>query len=37
MLGCFQLAMIGLVVFINGKTTTDVVDENQQMTGIKGS
>jgi hypothetical protein len=37
MLGCLQLAMIGLVVFINGKTTTEIVDENGQMTGLNGS
>jgi PAT family beta-lactamase induction signal transducer AmpG len=32
MLGGFQLAMIGLVVFINGKRTTEVVEDNQQIT-----
>jgi PAT family beta-lactamase induction signal transducer AmpG len=37
MLGCLQLAMIGLVVFINGKSPTEVVDENEQMTGLNGS
>jgi hypothetical protein len=28
--------MIGLVVFINGKTTTEVVDENEQITRPNG-